>query len=151
MSVCSCVVMSFTFYTFSAVMSSRRRRGVVMVWRVATLPMSYYIVRKIPTRGVPKRYADYLRTLQPLVALWFYVSTEFPFGNSSNLWYLRLGVTNWSVGLESVVMWAKSAYGGHNRRKGNVLCFSKSQQDVTFSCSRLWLEVWCIAFDKVCS
>jgi hypothetical protein len=39
---------------------------VVMVWRVATLPMPCYIVRKITTVSVPKSYAGYLRTLQRL-------------------------------------------------------------------------------------
>jgi hypothetical protein len=57
MSVCSCVVIIFKFYIFIAVTCSRRRRGVVMVWRVATLPMSCYIVRKITTRSVPQSYA----------------------------------------------------------------------------------------------
>ena len=39
----------------------------------------------------------------------------------------------------------------HNRSKGNVLYFGKSQQGFTFSGSRLTLEVWCIAVDNVCS
>ena len=39
----------------------------------------------------------------------------------------------------------------HNRSKGNVLCFGKSQQGFRFSGSRLNLEVWCIAVDNVCS
>ena len=39
----------------------------------------------------------------------------------------------------------------HNRSKGNVLYFGKSQQGFAFSGSRLTLEVWCIALDKICS
>ena len=39
----------------------------------------------------------------------------------------------------------------HNRSKGNVLYFGKSQQGFTFSGSRLTLEVWCITVDNVCS
>jgi len=31
-----------------------------------------------------------------------------------------------------------------------MLCFGKLQQGVTFSSSRMALEVWCIALDKVC-
>jgi hypothetical protein len=38
-----------------------------------------------------------------------------------------------------------------NSSQGNVLCFGKSQQGDTFSCSRLTLEVRCIPVDKVCS
>ena len=35
--------------------------------------------------------------------------------------------------------------------KLNVLCFGKSQQGSTLACSRLTLEVRCIAFVKACS
>ena len=59
MSVCSCFVMVLKIYIFSAVTHSRRRSGVVMVWRVATLPMSCYIVRKITTKGVPQSYTGH--------------------------------------------------------------------------------------------
>jgi len=54
MNVCSCFVMVLKFYIFSAVTHSRRRWGVVKVWRVASLPMSSYIVGKITTRSVPQ-------------------------------------------------------------------------------------------------
>jgi hypothetical protein len=80
MSVCSCVVMVWKVCIFSAVMCSRMI-GVVLVWRVATLPISCYIVRKITTRSVPQSYAGYLTTLQPLVH------------GVSFLWYLRPGTT----------------------------------------------------------
>jgi len=42
-------------------------------------------------------------------------------------------------------------YSWHNRNKGNVLCFGKSQQVFTLACSRLALEVWCIVFVKALS
>ena len=64
-----------------------------MVLRVATLPMSHYIVRGITTRSVPQSYVGYLRLLQQLVSLRCYVSTEFHFCSSSNLWQLRVGTT----------------------------------------------------------
>jgi hypothetical protein len=79
-----------------------------MVWRVATLPMSCYIVRKITTRSVPLSYAGYLRTPQPLVALWFNVSTEIPICTSSNLMYLRDGsmkVARYGFGERRYVRW----------------------------------------------
>jgi len=82
--ICSCFVMVLKLYIFSAV--THCRWGVVMVWRVATLPMSHYIVGEITTRSVPQIYAGYLRPSQSLVALWCYVSPEFPFCFSSNLW-----------------------------------------------------------------
>ena len=69
MSVCSCFVMILKFSIFSIITHSRRKRDVVMVWRVATLPMSCYIVRKITTRRMPQSYACYLRTSQPLMSL----------------------------------------------------------------------------------
>ena len=69
MSVCSCFVMILKFCIFCVITHCRIWRGVVMVWRVATLPMSCYIVRKITTRRMPQSYACYLRTSQPLVAL----------------------------------------------------------------------------------
>jgi hypothetical protein len=69
MSVCICLVMVWKFCICSAVMCSGRRRGVVMVWQVATLPMPCYLVRKITTRSVLQSYVGYLRTSQPLVAL----------------------------------------------------------------------------------
>ena len=83
MNVCSCFVMVLKFHIFS-ITHSRRRRGVVMVRRLAILLMCY-IVRKITTRGVPQSYASYLRTSQPLdiydlwplVTLQFYASTVF--------------------------------------------------------------------------
>ena len=40
-------------------------------------------------------------------------------------------------------------YSRHNRSKGNVLCFGKSQLGFTLASKRLALEVWCIAFVKV--
>ena len=64
-----------------------------MEWRVATLPMSHYIVREITTRSVPRRYASYLRSSRQLVVLGCYVSTEFAFCPISNLWQLRDGTT----------------------------------------------------------
>ena len=66
--VCSCFVMVLKLYIFSAFRYTRRW-GVVMVWRVATLPMSCYIVREITTRSVPLSYAGYPRTSQSVVAL----------------------------------------------------------------------------------
>jgi hypothetical protein len=69
MSVCSCVVMVWKLCIFSIVTHCSTRRGVVMVWRVATLPTSCFVVRKITTVSVPQSYAAYLRTSQPLVAL----------------------------------------------------------------------------------
>jgi hypothetical protein len=105
--VCSCFVMILKFYIFSAVKHISGRWGVVMVWWVATWPMSCFIVHKITARRVPLSYAGYLRTLQPLVALWCYVSTEFPHCTSSNLWFLRSEQRKYSsVGLENVVMWS---------------------------------------------
>ena len=56
MNVCSCFVMVLKSYIFSAV-THRWRWGLVMVWRVATLPMSSHIVRKVTTRSVPQSYA----------------------------------------------------------------------------------------------
>jgi len=47
--------MILKFYILSAVLHSRRGKGVVMVWRVATVPMSCYIVRTLTTRSVPRR------------------------------------------------------------------------------------------------
>ena len=85
MNVCGCFVMVFKLYVFSAVTHTRRRWGMVMAWRLATLPMSCYIVRKITTRSVPKSCTCYLSSSQSLVALWFYVSREFRFC-CSNLW-----------------------------------------------------------------
>jgi len=41
-----------------------------------------YTVHKITNRSVPQTHAGYLRTSQPLGALWFYVSTEFPICSS---------------------------------------------------------------------
>ena len=94
MSVCSGFVMIVKFYIFSTVMHSRRR-DVVLVWRVATLPMSCYIVRKITTKSVPQCYPGYLTRRQPLVALRLNVSTEFPFCTNSHLWH---AVTSGSAG-----------------------------------------------------
>ena len=54
MNVCSCFVMVLKLYIFNAVTHSRMRRGVVMVWRVATLPMSCYIVPDVTTMIVPQ-------------------------------------------------------------------------------------------------
>ena len=64
-----------------------------MVWQVATLPMSYYIVREITTRSMPQSYAGYRSSSRQLVALISYVSVVFPFCSSSNLWQLRVGTT----------------------------------------------------------
>ena len=53
------------------------------------------------------------------------------------------------VGLESVIVFAGVRYicefefSKSNRCKGNVVFFGKSQQGVTFSCSRLTMEKWC--------
>jgi hypothetical protein len=69
MSVCSCVVMVLKLYIFSIVTHCSTRRGVVMLWRMATLPTSCYVVRKITTVSVPQSYAGYLRTSQVLEAL----------------------------------------------------------------------------------
>ena len=90
MSVCSCFVMVLKFYIFRTVMHSRR--GVVMVWQVATLPMRY-IVRRNTTRSDPLSHTDYLKRTQPYIALWFFVSTEIPIHTSSKLWYLGVGTT----------------------------------------------------------
>jgi len=67
MSVCRCFVMVLKFYIFRTLMHSRR--GVVMVWQVATLPMSCYLVRRITIMSVPLNYAGYLIWTQPFVAL----------------------------------------------------------------------------------
>jgi len=56
MNVCSCFVRFLKLYIFSAVTPGRWRWGVVMVWRVATLPMSCYIVREITTMSVSQSY-----------------------------------------------------------------------------------------------
>ena len=64
MNVCGCVVMVLKLYIFSAVTHSSTRRGVVMARRVATLPMSCFIVREITTMSVPQIYAGYLGTSQ---------------------------------------------------------------------------------------
>ena len=69
MSVCSCFVMIVKLYMSSAVKHSSTWRCVVMVCRVATLPMLCYIVRRITTKSVPLSYAGYLRRTQPFVAL----------------------------------------------------------------------------------
>jgi len=42
--ICSCFVIVLKLCIYSAVTHSKW--GVVMVWRVATLPMSHYIVQK---------------------------------------------------------------------------------------------------------
>ena len=86
----SCFVMVLKFYIFGTFTQSGRRRGVLKVRRVATLPMSCCIVQKITTRSVPQSYAGYLRTSQPLAALWCEVSTEFPFCTCSNLWSIYM-------------------------------------------------------------
>jgi hypothetical protein len=44
------------------------RRGVVVEWQEAALPMCF-IVRKITTKGVPQSNAGYLTTSQARVAL----------------------------------------------------------------------------------
>jgi len=85
MNVCSCFVMVLKLYIFSDVTHSRRRWGVIMVWRVATLPMSCYRVSKITTRSVSQSCTCYLSTSQSLMALWCYVSTEFRLCWSSNM------------------------------------------------------------------
>jgi hypothetical protein len=169
--VYSCFVTVLKMYIFSAVMHGRRR-GIVMLWRVFTLPMSCYIVRKITTMSVPQSYAGYLRTSQPLVALLCYVSTEIAICSSSDLRYLRVGTTKYVLFMKNLnsgfgerryVGWrssrfVSSKYSRHNSSKGNVFSCGKLQKGVTFSCSRLTLEVWCIALDnkyvcmyKVCS
>jgi hypothetical protein len=51
---CSCFVLILKFHIFSTVTHNGRWKGVVIVWRVATLPMSCYIVRNINTRSVPQ-------------------------------------------------------------------------------------------------
>jgi len=53
MNVCSCFVIILKLYIFSGVTHSMRW-GVVVVWRVATLPMSCYIVADIITRSGPQ-------------------------------------------------------------------------------------------------
>jgi hypothetical protein len=32
--------------------------------------------------------------------------------------------------------------------KSKILCYGKSQQDITISCCRVTLGIWCIALDK---
>ena len=88
--VCSCFVKVLKLYIFSAVMHGSTRRGMVMVWRLATLPMSCCIVRKSTTMSVPRSYAGCLMTSQPLVAPFCYVSMEIPICTSSDLRYLRV-------------------------------------------------------------
>ena len=85
----SCFVLILKFYIFSMVTHSSRT-----VWRMATLPMSCYIVRKSTTKRVPLCYTCYPRASQSRVALLFHGSTEIPFCTSSKLWYLRIGTTN---------------------------------------------------------
>ena len=70
-----------------------------------------------------------------------------------NLWfgehqYVELR-TWWCV--SCIVVHTQLMYCRYNSSKWNVLCFGKSQPGVRFCCSRLTLEVWCIALDKVCS
>ena len=64
MNICSCFVMVLKLNILSVVTHWWWRWGVVMVWRMATLPMSHYMVREITTRSVPQSYHDYLRSLQ---------------------------------------------------------------------------------------
>jgi hypothetical protein len=52
-----------------------------------------YIVREIATRSVPRSFAGNLRTPQPLVALWSYISMEIPICTSRNVRYLQGGTT----------------------------------------------------------
>jgi len=60
--------MVLKFYIFGTFMQSGKRRGVVKVWLVATVPMSCYIVGKTTTRGVPQSYACYHRSyLKPFL------------------------------------------------------------------------------------
>jgi len=66
MNVCSCFVMVLKICIFSACTHSRRRWGVVMEWRVATLPMSCYIVREITTRSVLESHAGIHRSCRYL-------------------------------------------------------------------------------------
>jgi len=47
------------------------------------------------------------------------------------------------------VGWSSSIVAQQEQR--NVLCFGKSQSVFTLACSRLTLEVWCVAFVKACS
>ena len=66
-------------------------------------------------------------------------------------------VASWSnkrdsaVVVKSLLCGLKFEYSRHNRITGNVLCFGKLQQGFTLACSRMALEVWCIAFVKSCS
>jgi hypothetical protein len=157
----------FSVLYFLTVMYNRRGKGVLMEWRVATLPMSWYIVRKINTRSVPHTYAGYRRS----VALWIYVSTEIPTWTCSGLKYLRVGTTNhvlrmkvlicgfgelhfvgwrlsWFLSTNKVdittkidLVWISRMHNKWmNEWKANVLCFGKSLKGVQFSCSRLTLE-----------
>ena len=71
------------------------------------------------------------------------------FGTSINLWFGTTKVLICGVG--------KRHYHGckceccrYNRYNGNVPCFGKAQQGVTFSCSRLTMDIWCRPVDKVC-
>jgi hypothetical protein len=52
--------------------------------------------------------------------------------DSLNLWVCRASLFGAFVG-----MTCEFQNGRRNRSKGNVLCFGKSQQGFTFSCSRL--------------
>jgi hypothetical protein len=56
-------------YIFEPLCIALGRKGVVMIWRVATLLILRQIVRKITTNSMPLGYAGYLRKAQPFVAL----------------------------------------------------------------------------------
>ena len=70
-------------------MHGRRRRIVVMVWQFATLPMSYYIVRKNTTRSVPQSIAAIYGACGA-VTIRFHGDSNLL---SSKLRYLRVGTT----------------------------------------------------------
>ena len=78
-----------------------------MVWRVATLPMSHYIVQEITTRSVPQSYAGYLRPSQSLrrcyiTFLWSCHFVSVVICGSCELVERKQYV----VDVKSVVMWA---------------------------------------------
>ena len=98
--VCSCFATILKFCIFSIITHSRKKRDVVMVWRVATLPMSCYMVRRITTRRMPQSDACCLRTSQPLMALYFQGSTEYYAAVFLRMKALICGF------LGSVIMWS---------------------------------------------
>jgi hypothetical protein len=106
--------------------------GVVMVWQVAAVPMSCYIIRSTTTRtmtteSTTESHAVYLRTLWPLGASQFYVSTELPIWDLRGTAILRFhGVANlWSVHVTDTICVTHIFYACLSL---NVSCIHRSSQ-----------------------